>query len=188
MDQIATQIHYLVTLSQQNSAYLLTFIGILWAVNIINWALGSPLYFLGLIPRSLNGFLGIFIAPLLHGNVNHLFFNSIPLFLLANFVMLQGLTVFYQVTLMIVIISGSLIWCFGRMGNHIGASGVIVGYWTYLVCNAYLQGTFMAIMLGAMCIYYFGGLALSVIPGNLRESWEGHLFGGVAGVIAAYYL
>lgn len=186
MDQIAAQLHYLVALSQHNSIYLLTFISVLWIINIVNWALGGPLFFVGLIPRSINGLFGIFIAPLLHGSVNHLFFNSIPLFLLANFVMLEGLPLFFKVTTFIVLISGSLLWTFGRAGNHIGASGVIVGYWSYLLLNAYLQGTLLAIMLGVVCIYYFGGLALSVIPGKVRESWEGHLFGAIAGVITAY--
>ena len=53
---------------------------VMWAVNIFNWVLGSPLNILGIYPRSLFGLIGIIFAPILHGNFNHLFFNSIPLF------------------------------------------------------------------------------------------------------------
>lgn len=188
MDQFVLHIQYLVAVSQQNSVYLLTLIGGLWAINLLNWAIGSPLHFLGLIPRSLNGLVGIFVSPFLHGNANHLFFNCIPLFLLANFVMLEGLDKFYQVTAIIIVVCGSCVWLFARMGNHIGASGVILGYWSYLLINALHTGTLLAVVLGIVVIYYFGGMALSVLPGKVKESWEAHLFGAVGGIVAAYVL
>lgn len=188
MEQFTTHVQYLVLMSQKNSLYLLTFIGGMWAINILNWSIGSPLLYLGLVPRTAQGLIGILFSPIIHGNANHLFFNSVPLFLLANFVMLEGVGKFYIVTGAVMLIGGSLVWLFGRHGNHVGASGVILGYWAYLLFNAMYSGTLLALILGGVVIYYFGSMALSMVPSDEKESWEGHLFGAVAGAATAYFL
>ena len=175
-----------VAFMQKNLPFTVGIIGLLYVVFIVNRLLGNRLLVFGLYPRSLFGLPGIFTGPLLHGNFNHLFFNSIPLFILINFVLLAGYPTFYCVSLLILMLSGIAVWLVGRRSIHIGASGLIMGYWSYLLVNAYRQGTFIPIILGGLCLYYFGGLLLEIVPTKQQTSWEYHLFGFLAGVSAAY--
>ena len=94
---------------------------------------------------------------------------------------------YLQVTLCITLLSGVLIWCFAKPGIHVGASAVITGYWALLVSNMYQEGTLTAIILGIVSVYYFAGIFLGVFPGRKGVSWEGHLFGLVAGFATSYF-
>lgn len=172
---------------QHTAPMVLIFVGIMWAIHIVNALLGYRLNLLGVHPREIIGIPGIICSSFLHGDFNHLFFNSIPLFVLANFVMLDGVYVFYFVTASIILMSGIGTWLFGRRAIHVGASSLIVGYWSYLMVNAILGKTALAIVIGAVSFYYFGALLFSIFPSDLRTSWEGHLFGFLAG-IATYFL
>lgn len=172
---------------QQNLLWVLMWMGLLWAINIVNWLVGSWLNILGLYPRSLFGLVGVVCSPILHGNFNHLFFNSVPLFVFANLILLYGKPVFFCVTILVVLISGGLVWIFGRKAIHIGASGVVMGYWSYLLINAVREQTAMALILGAVSIFYFGGLFLSLFASDEGVSLEGHVAGFIGG-IAAYFL
>lgn len=186
MNSLALQIEAAVLVLQNNIWMLLLFMGLLWGIHCINWLLNYRLNILGIYPRHFSGLIGIIFAPFLHADFNHLFFNSIPLFVLGSFVTLNGWHNFWCVTLLIIALSGFGIWLVGRRGIHIGASALIMGYWSYLLLNAFTQGTLLAFVLAGVCLYYFGGLVLHLFPTEVRSSWEGHLCGFVAGVIAAY--
>jgi membrane associated rhomboid family serine protease len=187
MNDLMLQFTNTIWAMQKNLPFTLGILGLLYAIQFINWSVGYRLNILGIYPRSIHGLLGIFLAPFLHGNFNHIFFNSIPLFILSNFLLLSGYHVFYEVTFFIIIFSGILVWLFGRASIHIGASGVIIGYWSYLLMHSYQQPSVMALALGAICIYYFGSFLFSIIPGDVGKSWESHLFGFIAGIAAAFY-
>ena len=109
----------------------------LWLMQLVNWALDYRLNILGIYPRSWHGLVGIVFSPFLHGGFNHVFFNSVILFVLANFVLLGGRTEFYQVSITIFLLGGFAVWLFGRKAIHIGASGVVMGYLGYLLANSY---------------------------------------------------
>lgn len=160
----------------------------LWGINIVNWVLGSPLNLLGIYPRSLWGLIGIIFAPILHGNFNHLFFNSIPLFVLGMFILMLGQNLFIGVTVILAIMEGLLVWLFGRKAIHIGASGVIAGYFGFILGLAYFYPTMMSLILGFVTLYYFGSILLGVFPSSALVSWESHLAGLVSGVVLAYLL
>jgi membrane associated rhomboid family serine protease len=187
MDQIIIALQAIILSVKQNSVFVFGIIGLLLFINIINRIFGDRLNLLGIIPRTTHGLIGIFSSPFLHRDFNHLFFNSIPLFVLANLVLLDGRTVFYIVSTMITVLSGFSIWIIGRRAIHIGASSIIMGYFGYLLANAYFQVTATTIILGILCLYYFGGLVLSLFPGERDVSWEGHVFGFLAGIATAYW-
>jgi len=186
LNQVADQLQALLTLIQANMFFSLMIVAILWAVMLVNAATQYRLNALGLLPRSLRGLIGIFISPFLHGNFNHLFFNSIPIFLLSNFILIKGHHQFYCVSLTIIVLSGAAIWLVGRRAIHIGASGVIMGYWGYLLINAYQQTSVTNIMLAIITLYYFAGLLLNLFPTDKQSSWEGHVFGFLAGIAASF--
>lgn len=159
----------------------------LWAVNIVNWVIGSPLNYLGIFPRHVTGLIGIIFAPILHRNFTHLLFNSIPLFFLGLAILTaDGPMQFYWVTLVVTVLGGFCIWLFARPGIHIGASSLISGYFGYILISAYRQPGLITILLAVLSAYYFGGIFAGLFPGKKFVSWEGHLFGFLAGILCAY--
>ncbi|AHE66742.1 membrane protein [Legionella oakridgensis ATCC 33761 = DSM 21215] len=187
LDQLNASLDLIIAQTQMNFKLLAMILLILWLVFFIS-CLDRRLLYLGIFPRHLRGIPGIFFAPLLHANFNHLFFNSIPLVVLSNFLLVNGLNFYIEATLFITIGSGLLLWCFGHSGLHIGASALITGYWALLVSDIYQQGTLTAILLGVISAYYFAGIFLGVFPGKKGVSWEGHLFGLLTGFAASYLL
>jgi len=177
-----------VIISFQNNLLLAALLlVILWAVQIINWLLQYRLNKFGIYPRHLRGLPGIFATPFLHNDFNHLFFNSVPFFILANLILLHGEAHFFLVSLIIVIVSGIGVWVFGQSAIHIGASGLIMGYFGYLLAEAYYGLTATTVILAIIALYYFGGLIFALIPGGRREiSFSGHFFGCLSGILAAY--
>lgn len=161
-------------------------LALLWIIQVVNFSIGYRLNCLGIRPRRFLGLIGIPCSPFLHGSFSHLFFNSIPLFALSCFLLINGLHHFLVVTAIITGLSGSAMWLFARSGRHVGASSVIMGYFSYLLVNAYLHPSVNAWVLAAMCAYYFGSLFLSIFPDEERVSWEGHVFGFLAGLGALY--
>ena len=187
LEQLNASLALIINQTEMNAHDLAIIILIPWLVFLISNLTGQRLLILGIFPRHLYGIPGIFFAPLLHANFNHIFFNSIPLVVLSNFLLIHGLNYFLEVTFYITVLSGFLIWCFGKPGIHIGASAVITGYWALLVSNMYQQGTLTAIILGLISLYYFAGIFLGVFPGKKGVSWEGHLFGFLAGLATSSF-
>lgn len=148
---------------------------------------GKRLLLLGLWPRKLYGTMGILFAPLLHANFNHLFFNMLAGLVLLDFLMLVEPLTWVWVVVYIWLLSGILVWLFGRTALHIGASAVITGIWSYLVYLMILGGgSILNVILGIICAYYFSGIFLGIFPGDKKTSWEGHFFGFLAGILVAY--
>jgi membrane associated rhomboid family serine protease len=183
----ANELQNMVAATRHHFPFVLGGIGLLWALHLLNTILGHRLNQFGLLPRTTRGLPGIIISPFLHGNFNHLFFNSIPLFVLACLVLLHGYFTFWYVTITVVLLSGSALWLFGRRALHIGASSLIMGYFGYLLADAYFQLTPTTVILAIVCVYYFGGSALlAIFPSEKSVSWEGHFFGLAAGLTTAY--
>lgn len=186
-DNWISQLQSIPALVQTNLPISLSIIAGLWLIYFINLLLGGRLNILGIYSRHPLGLIGIFFSPFLHSNFNHLFFNSIPLFVLINFMLLDGLQTFIRVSIIIILLSGLGTWLFGRKAIHIGASSVIMGYWSYLLLSAYKNPTVLSLVLALVCLYYFGGLLFSLFPSEEKVSWEGHVFGFLAGIAAFYW-
>ena len=180
---LSQQIATIAMLTQQNLPTLGIILLILWCVLLLDTIMQHRLCILGIIPRHWYGLPGIIFAPFLHANATHLFFNCIPLLVLSDFLLFYGMHYFISVSVQIGIISGFCIWCFAKPGIHIGASAIITGYWALLVYNSYYEHSIISIILGIICIYYFIGIFYSVFPQKKGISWEGHLFGLIAGII-----
>ena len=91
--------------------------------------------------------------------------------------------------MIVIVLSGMGIWLFARPGIHIGASGLVMGYWSFLLINAYYQGNTVASLASlVVCVYYFGGLLFHLFPAEVKTSFEAHIFGFLAGIAAFYML
>lgn len=169
--------------------YLLTILGWTWALHIVNVFFGYRLCMFGIIPRFPTGLVGIFIAPFLHGNFNHIFMNSFFFLGLGSFVILQGVQVFNVVSIAIIVIAGLLTWLFARRAAHVGASSVIMGYWSFLMVRAYYHPDIIDLLAAALGLYYFGvHMAASLVSHEKGVSVEGHVFGFLAGAVTgAFY-
>lgn len=177
------------TFIEQSKNYIVPWLealGLLWAFNIFNWVIGSRLNVLGTYPRNLFGLVGIIFSPLLHKDFNHLLFNSIPLFILGLAILARGPEIFAWVTLVVVVIGGLAVWLFGRKALHIGASGLVSGYFGYILVTAYLQPSYTTILLAILVFYYFGSIFFGIFPREDKVSWESHLLGFLSGILAAF--
>ncbi|MGM9451856.1 rhomboid family intramembrane serine protease [Legionella bozemanae] len=185
LEELNNSLNWIISQTKNNIPILEIILLIIWLFFFASLFFRKILL-LGIIPRRVYGLPGILFAPLLHANFNHIFFNSIPLVVLSNFILINGLSYFLVVTIMITVLSGIAIWCFAKPGLHIGASGLITGYWGFLVSNIYQSGTLTTIILGIICIYYFAGIFFGIFPKEKGVSWEAHLFGLLAGLATSY--
>ncbi len=171
------------------------FITSLWAVAIL-WVIfiANFLFFTiefrnyGIRPRDVDGLIGIVTSPFLHANWSHLISNSIPLFILLMTILSFYRRVWVNVTIFSIIIGGFAVWAFARGNtNHIGASGVIFSFIGFLLASGIFRMKLKSILIAVVIFFLYGGaLFRGVIPNQQGISWEGHLFGAIAGVILAW--
>lgn len=174
-----------------NSAVQLlgSFILTLWVLELVDLLMGGRLNNLGIRPRRLIGLRGMIFAPLLHGDLKHLAANTIPLAVLGWLITLDGLNSFLAVTGVVWLVSGLGIWFLGGAGtNHIGASGIVFGYFSYLLFRGYFQQSVGAIAIAVLVTLVYGSMIWGVLPLQRGKSWQGHLFGFLGGGLAARYL
>jgi membrane associated rhomboid family serine protease len=168
-------------------AILGTIVAVMWLLEIVDIAMGGRLNYFGIYPRNSIGLRGILLAPFLHGNFQHLISNTIPFVVMGWFVMLRGIPEFFKVSAIVMLASGIGTW-FGSAGLHIGASGVVFGYFGFLLSRAYFERSALSIALSLAVGLLYGGLIWGVLPGRFGISWEGHLFGFLGGIYAARYI
>ncbi|MGB3294760.1 MAG: rhomboid family intramembrane serine protease [Phormidesmis sp.] len=171
-------------------ATLLGLVIFLWAVEIIDWLIfGGELNRFGIRPRMVSGLWGILFAPFLHGNFAHLLANTIPLVTLGWLVMLRETGDWLVVSVIAALCSGLGTWLIGAPGSvHLGASGVVFGYFGFLLLRGYFERSVTAIAFSILVAVLYGGIIWGVLPNQAGISWEGHLFGFLGGVLAARLL
>ncbi|MCA9873014.1 MAG: rhomboid family intramembrane serine protease [Anaerolineales bacterium] len=166
------------------------FVAFLWLVEFINlFIFHGRLNTLGIRPRTAAGLEGILFAPMLHSSFAHLMANTVPLLVLGWFVLLRGTRTFASVTIITILVSGLGTWLIGPAHSvHIGASGLIFGYFGFLVLGSYFERSFASILWALLVFFLYGGLLWGVLPQGNGISWQGHLFGFIGGGVAAYLL
>ncbi len=164
---------------------ILSFLAVLWVAETVNTVFGHRLNVFGIYPREIETLPGILLWPLLHANFQHLIMNTTPLAMLGFFVALRGWKVFIKASLLILVIGGLGVWLFGRPAYHIGASGLVFGFFGFLVAIGIYEKSLSALAIASFAIFYYGGLIYGVLPAGGFVSWEAHLSGLCAGVFAA---
>ena len=161
----------------------------LWGLELIDSIfLRGYLNRFGIQPRTSRGLKGIFLYPLLHGDLKHLAANTMPLMILGWFILLAGIPDFALVTGVVWLVSGFGVWLLGSpRTNHIGASGIVFGYLGFLVARGYFDRSPGAIAIAIIVGLAYGSLIWGVLPFQRGKSWEGHLFGLLGGWLAARY-
>ena len=158
---------------------------VLVAIEILSIFTGRALNYLGNYPRELVGLRGILFSPFLHGGIAHFTSNILTLCIFSYLLLQYGLARYVKVSLFIIFLTGILVWLFARPTMHIGASGLIYGYFGFLLLAGLISGKFKLMIISLLIGFFYGGLALGVLPSRPFISWESHLFGFIAGLIAA---
>jgi len=164
----------------------LYFVLFLWIVFWFEMKYGYNFNKYGIYPRTFKGLRGIVFSPFIHGDIKHLYHNSIPLF-----VLLLALIYFYRsIALKILIygtlISGFLTWIFARSSYHIGASGIIYLLFSFLFFSGVFRKNSRLIAVALAVIFLYGSMIWYILPVKEGISWEGHLFGFLIGLIFAF--
>ncbi len=166
-------------------ALIAAYIVVIWAVEVFDTFLfGSNLQRGGIQPREAEGLDGILWAPFLHSDWGHVFSNTAPIGVLGGLVALRGRARWIGVTVAGALIGGGLTWLFGGDGNHIGASGVVFAYFGALLGAAWFERRPAALAPALVAIMLYYGLIVGLVPQD-GISWEGHLFGVIAGLATA---
>lgn len=174
----------------QAGAWSIGFVALLWAIEVLDTFLfGNDLDLQGVRPGVSDGLLGVLFAPFLHAGWEHLASNSGPLLVLGFLILLSGVGRWIAVSLVVAVVSGVGTWIFGGVGTvHIGASGLVFGYLVYLVVRGIFNRKPWQIVVGVVVFLFYGSLLWGVLPGTPGVSWQGHFFGAVGGLLAAWWL
>jgi membrane associated rhomboid family serine protease len=142
----------------------------------------------GILPRNIDGVKGIFLGPLVHENLGHIFNNSIPLFVLSSIMMYFYPRVAVRGFAMIYILTGTLVWIFAN-GNayHIGISGVVYGLVAFVFWSGIFRKSPRSIILALLTLSLYSDMFAGIFPDQPKISWESHLFGALVGIFVAFY-
>ena len=161
-------------------------LGVVWGVSLFALYVDRGLVFdLALVPRRVDGLLGVFGMPLVHGSMEHLLANTAPLAILGGLVVARGAGYFLIVSLAIAVLGGLALWLFGREAAHVGASGLVFGFFGFLVTRAFYERSLRSALVALLVIVAYGTMFFGVLPQGGQISWEGHLFGLIAGGFVA---
>jgi len=174
-------------------------VGLMWSVEVWDWFLtlllsekGESISILdafGIRPRQFSGLPGILLAPFLHRDFGHLSGNTAPLLGLSLVLAFSGMRRCLAATLIIIIVTGSAVWLFGRKDAiHLGASGIVFGYLGFLLVKGFIEKRARWITVSILVAFLYGGMMYSILPSKADVSWESHFFGFLSGILACYLM
>jgi membrane associated rhomboid family serine protease len=175
----------------RRSALLILFalVALMWMVEVVDVALDHRLDRYGIEPRDVDGLEGVVAAPFLHVGFGHLLANTIPFVVMGAVIALEGARRLVAVTVIVALVSGLGTWLVAAEGTiHVGASGIVFGFATYLIARGIFNRRGGELAVGALVVLVWGGALLGGLEPQRGISWQGHLFGAIGGIVAARML
>ena len=171
--------------------YPVLFVILLWIIFGIQNHYHLPWVKWGVLPREAAGLPGIVTSVLIHGDFGHLASNTLPLLALGAMMFYFYKKIALPSILWIWLISGLWLWIGGRNNDtypmyHIGASTLIYGLATFLFFSGVFRRHLRLMVVSALVVFLYGGIVWGVLPIQPEISFEGHLFGAIAGILVAY--
>ncbi len=167
--------------------FLFRFVFIVWVVYTLETLLGLDFSSFGILPRTTHGLIGIFTAPLIHGNSVHIISNTIPLLFLGWTLFFFYESIARKVFIICYFLTNILVWVFARPSLHIGASGLVYGIAFFLILYGFFKKDFKSLAISAILIFFYGGLVYGLFPNQPGISWESHLIGAIVGGYTALH-
>ena len=168
---------------------LATIVAVMWVVEIINTIDSNRLDSDGIYGRSFSHLWGILTAPFIHASFQHLFSNTIPFVFMGVIIALRGAARLGVVTAIVILLGGLGTWLISPAHTvTIGASGVVFGYATYLLARGFFNRSLLELLTGLLVGAVWGTALLASIVPHYGVSWQGHVSGAIAGVVAAWLL
>jgi membrane associated rhomboid family serine protease len=163
-------------------------VALMWVLEIIDTFTLHALDAYGIAPRQTEGLLGIVTAPFLHLGFGHLISNTVPLLAMGAMIAMSGAGRLLSVTAISGLVSGIGVWLLSPPSITIGASGLVFGYAGYLILRGIFNRSAGQIALGLVVVFIWGGSLLAGLLPQQGVSLQGHLFGAIGGVLAAWLL
>ncbi|MDQ8179873.1 rhomboid family intramembrane serine protease [Pelagicoccus sp. SDUM812005] len=165
---------------------LLALVLAIWAVYLVGLVAGMDLSGFGVQPRNWEKLYGVLTWPFIHADRTHLMNNSVTLIVFGAIISLRSSSrQFLGLSFLITLYAGLGVWLLARDASHIGASGLVFGYFGYIMTRGIYDGRISSIVISTGVMLLFGGMIWGILPTDARVSWEGHLFGFLAGVVLA---
>ena len=158
---------------------------LMWAILLFEYTYKTDFALYGIMPRTIRGLVGIVTAPMLHGSLQHLASNTVPMLFLGTMLYMFYDKIANRVFIQCYFITGILVWIFARPAFHIGASGLIYGLASFFIFFGLFRKDFKSLVLSLVIMIIYGGLFYGVFPSTTAVSWESHLLGGVVGFFCA---
>jgi membrane associated rhomboid family serine protease len=174
---------------QEGLAIVGLMVALMWVLEIVDAVTSSRLDAYGIEPRDGDGLVGVVAAPFLHDGFDHLMSNTVPFLVMGVVIALSGAARVLAVVAIVGLVAGVGTWLIGPDGtNHIGASGIVFGFGTYLIARGFYNRNMLELAVGAVVAAVFGTALLGGLAPQPGVSWQGHLFGAIGGVLAARLL
>lgn len=154
-------------------------------IKLFEWGLQLDFYQLGVFPQQAKGILGILTSPLVHDDFEHLFANTVPFLVLSWGIFYFYRPLSYKIFFLCYFTSTILLWFGGRESWHIGASGLVYAFASFLFFSGIIRRYYKLIAISLIVVFLYGGLFWGIFPILKDVSWEGHLFGAFSGLIYA---
>jgi membrane associated rhomboid family serine protease len=159
---------------------------VMWVLEVVDKLADNRLDQYGIEPRDGDGLIGVVAAPFLHAGFDHLASNTVPFLLMGFVIAAQGAVRVLAVTAIVGLVSGLGTWLIAPEHTvHIGASGIVFGYATYLLSRGFFNRSALELAIGAVVAVVYGGALLGGLVPEDGVSWQGHFFGAVGGILAA---
>jgi membrane associated rhomboid family serine protease len=166
---------------------IIVWVALLWLLEAVDYVTNNALDTFGIIPRQQSELADVIPASFMHFGFGHLMANTLPLLVLGFLAALRGIGRFFAVALTIIVVSGLGVWLVApEASNTAGASGLIFGLFGYLLVRGFVDRRITDVALGGVVAVLYGSLLWGVLPTDGGISWQGHLFGLVGGIAAAF--
>jgi membrane associated rhomboid family serine protease len=163
------------------------FLFLIWFVRFAEVGLQLSFVKFGVYPQEWHGLFGILTAPLIHADLKHLADNSVPVFVLSLAIFYFYREIAYKIFFFVYLVSGMLVWIVGREAYHIGASGLIYGFASFVFFSGVLRKNVNLLAISLLVIFLYGSLIWGILPYDYQISWESHLMGAITGALLALY-